>query len=209
MVKDEEIVINLTGDGRDYGTVTIQASQVDCVWPVEEIARVYVAAGFPVKAAKDLARKVIRRVKARFERRIGAGESGEARPPFAEKVSVVAWGSDLPPGAIVDIPRNIQAIDLYLVREKRWVTDFCFDAGSPGSLKSGLSRYGGIDDIFIIAHGIWEPTFVISTLPRPTSGDIPGHFGESYVLSGIAAEEVIKICKTYVRGTIHICACNF
>ncbi|HUV87727.1 MAG TPA: hypothetical protein VMX79_11520 [bacterium] len=150
--------------------------------------------------AAVIARSAAKRVKKREEK----------RPPFADTISVVAWASDLPGGATSDIPRNVRAIDLYLVQEKRWVTDFQFWAADPQSLKDGLSRYPRIDDLFIIAHGIWEPTFVISTTPRPTSGDVPGHFGESYFLSGISAEEVVEICKPYLAGgALHICACNF
>jgi len=150
--------------------------------------------------AKVVARSAAKRVKQREEK----------RPPFADTISVVAWASDLPGGATSDIPRNVRAIDLYLIQEKRWVTDFQFWAGDPQSLKDGLSCYPRIDDLFVIAHGMWEPTFVISTTQRPTSGDVPGHFGESYFLSGISAEEVVEVCKPYLAGgTLHICACNF
>jgi hypothetical protein len=209
MVRDEEIVINLAGDGRDFGTVAVRVSQIDSLSVEEEIRRVYVTAGLPIEIAKDLAKKVIRRVKAWLERRIGTAECGEDKPPFVEKISVVAWASDLPGDAQNDIPRNVRAIDFYLTGEKRWVTDFRFWAEDAQSLRDGLSRFPYINDLFIIAHGIWEPTFVISTEPRPTTGDITDHFGESYFLSGIPAEAVIAVCKPFiVGGKLHICACG-
>jgi len=85
MVEDREIVIKLSGDRGEYGTVTVQASQLDSPGVEEEIRRVYEAGGLPTFMAKDLARRVVEDVKAGEEKRLSTEgtETGVGKKGFA------------------------------------------------------------------------------------------------------------------------------
>ncbi len=85
MVQDREIAIKLSGDGREYGTVTVPASRLDSAWVEEEIRRVYEAGGLPTFMAADLARRVVKDVKAGEEERLRteAAETGVGKKGFA------------------------------------------------------------------------------------------------------------------------------
>jgi hypothetical protein len=78
MVEDPEIVIKLSGDGHEYGTVTVPASQLDSPGVEEEIRRVYEAGGLPTFMAKDMAKRVVADVTAAEEERLSteAAETG-------------------------------------------------------------------------------------------------------------------------------------
>ena len=64
-----EIVLKLSGDGGEYGTVTVVASQLGSAWVEEKIRSVYEAGGLPAFMAKDMARRVVEDVKAEEEKR--------------------------------------------------------------------------------------------------------------------------------------------
>jgi len=76
MVQDREITITLSGDGREYGTVTVPASRLDSAWAEEEIRRVYEAGGLPTFMAADLARWAVEDVKAEEEKRLSTEAAG-------------------------------------------------------------------------------------------------------------------------------------
>jgi hypothetical protein len=76
MVEDREIVIKLSGDRGEYGTVTVPAPQLDSAWVEQEIRRVYEAGGLPTFMVEDLARRVVEDVKAREEERLGTEAAG-------------------------------------------------------------------------------------------------------------------------------------
>jgi hypothetical protein len=81
MVQDREVVINLSGDRSEYGTVTVPASQLDFSWVEDEIRRLYEAGGLPEFMAADMARRGIGRVKEAEEKRLSteAAETGSGK----------------------------------------------------------------------------------------------------------------------------------
>lgn len=76
MVGEREITIRLSGDSGEYGTITVQASQLDSASVEREIQKVYEVAGLPASMAKDLALRVIEDVKAREEERLSTEGAG-------------------------------------------------------------------------------------------------------------------------------------
>jgi hypothetical protein len=97
MVEDREIVIKLSGDRGEYGTVTVQASQLDSAGVEEEVRRVYEAGGLPTFMAKDLARRVVEDVKAGEEERLSTGtaETGSSKKGFTGEANAAPAADEI------------------------------------------------------------------------------------------------------------------
>lgn len=128
------------------------------------------------------------------------------------ELTVVGYASDVPGGGLSEIPAALNQLSVAVAPQRRWVYGFEFAAGNPASLESGISGYGSgiIKDVFIIAHGVWKPAYIIrAKTGEEEEEEVTARRGKIYVLSEIPIEEVVKISAPYLTGgCLHILACD-